>query len=491
MPSKRKIQIAAAILLTSSMSIAAPGLASAQAIGGNERGALNRTFQGSLLKDAAGKPVMLNGKPINFNARRSMFVTNIESMSEISFSEVMETLAADARNKGLDANATRDKLFNEWWSQAAGPECNPAFNGFPYDCPRNEANENAATAFSDGDGGYRAIAAINRLDLGDPINGVCGEARLIFARHQENFNPTNRNLVIFEASIPPVAEDPATGRKLVSFEACQPYADFWLSLSDSTMSPTQRGKAIRDFFLDGVPSQGIMPVISLANFGFDKGRGQIRTNQFLSGTAPLEWTLREFKPALSGTGIRFMPQPLAGNPSPMLFSTAAGDSDTAMVSKARLYATEVIAQLGALTADDINSFGALVSAPLATGDGHSQNRQKGDVVTNFNPDGILGKRLAAAALPNNLNPSQIVSRLQLLSCGGCHNFSGANSDMGLSKNQENFWPGAPRFTHVNENTANAETIDGEAHFPISDALKETFLPFRSDVFLATYFAAGE
>jgi len=49
-------------------------------------------------------------------------------------------------------------------------------------------------------------------------------------------------------------------------------------LSDKSISAPARGKLLHDFYLKGLPSYHVGPVVDIAHYTF--GTGQIRTNQF-------------------------------------------------------------------------------------------------------------------------------------------------------------------------------------------------------------------
>ena len=57
------------------------------------------------------------------------------------------------------------------------------------------------------------------------------------------------------------------------------------------MTTAARGKALHDFFLKGLPKDGIGPVVDASHYAGGPASGQIRTNQFMQP----HWTLREFK----------------------------------------------------------------------------------------------------------------------------------------------------------------------------------------------------
>ncbi len=119
---------------------------------------------------------------------------------------------------------------------------------------------------------------------------------MIFARNSGKTEDTNRNLIIFEARLKNPA--PASG-----LEGCRGIQEFWRDLS--TVSQDERGNRLKDFYLNGIPSKNIGPVIHIDNYA--PATGQIRTNQFLDQAGKFVWTLREFKIQALQPGLRIVP----------------------------------------------------------------------------------------------------------------------------------------------------------------------------------------
>jgi hypothetical protein len=189
------------------------------------------------------------GLPLN--RYLSIFVSDVETMSQIKFSEVMEQLASQSGDPLL----TKEILFHQWWDSAGqrpgqglGPHCDDesaasgdvggfnalsALNGFPYRCPRLEVAEASSDPFTNevdtNPSAYSAIAFSNRFDLVDDAKNPtdCGEYRIVFARNSGKLDALNRNLVIFEARVP--NPKPADG-----LQGCRP---IWIS---GMVCPTPR-----------------------------------------------------------------------------------------------------------------------------------------------------------------------------------------------------------------------------------------------------------
>lgn len=425
-------------------------------------------------------------------AANSLLISEIAVLERLSFHDVMEKLAEDARSKG-DQTATAEKLFDDWWDSQgtsnAANSCSSTVNGFPFDCPRPEAGQKSTDAFGEGAGKYILTAAVNRLDLRDGNWADCGEHRLIFALMAGADGtplPLNRNLIIFEASVPnPFPEQGAAG--------CQGIAQFWYDQSDPGLSIDERALALRDVFLNGWLPGNPNPIISLDNYGFHvassptpslvRPAGQIRSNQFMGGPDS-GWLLREFKPQSVNVSIAIRQQILAANPEPSLFAVKVEENDTDKATKAAKLGAALISQLEQLTIDDINKFNSTTPLTLNTADGHSQN-SKGNYAVQFDSagaDGIVENLLSATPLTvrKNLSPKQIVNRVRAMSCGGCHDFSNDDPDLGLSNGDK--WPKSAGigFVHVDE----TNSVNGS--FSISEALSLVFLKARMAEFKKTF-----
>ena len=326
-----------------------------------ERGGIGLDLQldKDFINRFSGKHVR-KGLLSKLDERLSIIVTDKASTSAITFSEVMDKLAADMNVKKLT-------LFQRWWdtagkipdgisdeerARATNVFCNSEtkhvasglsqINGFPYLCPRAERSQAFVDPFDNeaNGNGYTAIAFINRFDLADKDSGRhCGEFRIVFAKNSglkqtgdPNPPPTdNRNLIIFEALVPNPSPpdprvDPTPEKPFANLVGCRPIVEFWLSLSNTEMTTKARGRALHDFFLNGLPKDGIDPIVDARHYAGGLSRtarrappasGQIRTNQFMES----RWTLREFKTY----GGSIVPATVKSNPGNDLFSSFASE----------------------------------------------------------------------------------------------------------------------------------------------------------------------
>ena len=480
---------AAALLICSTSAIAqsvdARINAPEQRLNNPERGGLRLQYQRQGVQPGVTIKPPAPAAPA-LDPRKSIFVTDVDTVSKLTFFDVMDQL----RKQSNDPTLTPLRLFQQWWDTAAaapglfvGPHCEPMLNGFPYRCPRPEATEATSDPFTNPAGlqGYSAIAYSNRFDLADVQNPGrgCGEQRVVFARNSGKSPPPpnpNRLLIIFEALVP----NPHPHRGL---DGCEGIQKFWHDLSGN-MTPAQRGDRLRDFFLNGIPALNIRPVIhidSYSNIG-----GQIRTNQFLNQGGPngIEWTLREFKIQNLQPGIRIIPATVKTTPDTNLFA------GTAPVDLQAHFAARIADELqnlrGGPGGSEANAaaIGLNLSRP---GDDafnpfeSSENvEQRGSVEKAFKPTSLVGVYLAArldelkkpGGGGTNLTVNNVIQRIQTQTCAGCHQWSN-NQPLGGGAGN---WPSSLGFVHQSEQT---ETVNGVQRFMISETLRSPgFIPAR-------------
>jgi len=468
---------------------------------------------------------------LELNPHLSIFVSDVETTSQIKFSEVMDQLV----KQGGDGSLTKLALFRQWWDTAGqaatglglGPHCDDESapkdgfstrNGFPYRCPRLEKDEASSDPFTDESApeGYSAIAFSNRFDLigadvPDPkrpwrmLTPDCGEYRIVFARNSGKHSVSkaepgpHRNLINFEARVP--NPEPANGVK-----GCRPILDFWHGLSDKSISASARGKLLHDFYLNGLPRYHVGPVVDIAHYTF--GTGQIRTNQFLKNS--FIWTLREFKVVVGSDGrLRIVPDTVKTSPGNDLFRCGSVDPRVASLT------LNIRAQIGRLLGGagwakgvgNINSIGFSISGTgenAFEGDELDTDHVKlGDVSAAFLKPCVNGTphplsasiQDALDAVGSDLKPIDIVNRIRTQTCAGCHHYSGNPKDgSGIPKDGDEdlgggaFWlnkaaaeaehRGMP-FTHVSERKDDLkDAIVGSGKRYAISRVAEKFLEFR-------------
>jgi hypothetical protein len=452
------------------------------------------------------------------NRYLSIFVSDVETTSQIKFSEVMDKLVSQSGDRQL----TKQILFHQWWDSAGqrpglglGPHCDddsasvPAsgvatftalstLNAFPYRCPRLEVAEAAGDPFTNevdsNPSAYGAIAFSNRFDLVSPP-GDCGEYRIVFARNSGKLDALNRNLVIFEARAP--NPKPADG-----LDGCRPILEFWHSLSDTSLSAVGRGRRLHDFYMNGLPASGVKPIVDVANYTF--GTGQIRSNQFMLNdadprlsTPPFDWMLREFKTFLNNGTLAIVPDSVKTTPGNGLF--AAGSNDIRIASLNQDIRAQMRNILGAAGPgsglDDVNSIGFQTTGlGVNAFESNESNPPLGDIITAYAPAGIENPVIAAniraaiSLVGSSATSLNVANRLRTQTCAGCHEYS--NNDHGLGGKA--IWPDKTNgdathpkmpFTQQSERTADLQpAITGTGKRYAISTTVECLLDFR-EVFM--------
>ncbi|UXI70150.1 hypothetical protein [Tahibacter amnicola] len=415
--------------------------------------------------------------------RRSFAVTDKAILAQFTFKETMETIVMRG---GLDRSRALP-LFRQWWdTQNRKPGIGPGshcddqilqgqttFNGFKYECPRGEGALAQSNPFIFGPDSFEPVGLFNRFDLAPADGADCGEYRIVFAKGSGQVNFADRNLVIFEATLP-------NPRPQAGLDGCVRVAEFWDKLS-RTNNVSQRASQLKQFYFTGLP--GFRPVVHPDNYGAGpSGKGQIRSNQFMTFQSGGNWVLREFKLFRGDSNLvpcpADRPCPLAGmrpqtvktNPSATLFSD---NTETA-----RTFRTHFVnQQVANLAVPDINRFTFTPPKFFNTGESQEQGTDNDYVFafSNSPPSFRVQIQNKLNQIGSRLTPDQIIARAQAMSCAGCHQLSGFADIGGGQPN----WPGTLGFVHVTEQFTETGP-DGE-RFPISQALTDVFLPHRQNV----------
>jgi hypothetical protein len=419
-------------------------------------------------------------KVTTIDARRSLAVTEQTILARFPLQRVHSQLVAQS---GV-ANLTAQQLFRQWWDTQnpkpgnyAGPHCddvvdgngNATINGYPYLCRAGaEGSQAACDPFAAGSAcAYIPIGLFNRFDLA-PENGAhCGEHRIVYAKQSGVSSTSDRNLVIFEASLP--NPHPQQGLK-----GCQQIVDFWADLTGEN-SLTKRADALEHFYFDG--TSGVGPVVHVDNFGNNAlGAGQVRTNQFSNTTTG--WSLREFKLQRGCTGqtcttLTFVPVTNKNNAFGGLFDMGS------TLPAASAFQSFFPGQVGGLAATTATQIDIGVPDVFNT----AQSQASGSTAVEMKYLDQLGTHASPlradiqtqlTALGSTLTPDEIVLRAQVQTCAGCHRL---NNNVAIGGGIT--WPASLGFTHVTERET--EVVAGETRFLLSDALINLLLPARKAI----------
>jgi len=434
-------------------------------------------------------------KVTTIDVRRSLAVTEQTILARFSLQRVLTQLATQSGVPGLTATA----LFQQWWDTQnpapgayAGAHCDDTvtppygttINGYPYLCRDGaEGAQAGCDPFAaNSTCAYIPIGLFNRYDLA-PENGAhCGEYRIVYAKTSGITSTSDRNLVIFEASMP--NPHPQQGIK-----GCQQILDTWANLTLEN-DIQARAAVLENFYFNGTvqaPPQGqgqgqgqgvIPPVVSISNFGDNAlGAGQIRTNQFVNTTTG--WSLREFKLSRTCSGsicssMRFVPVTNKNNSCGLLFDP---NSSYTTAPAFRSFFPSQVANLSASTIPGLDiSTPDVFNMAQSQASGTTAAEMRYTVQFGTTPSSLRSDLQAQlTTLGSTLTPDDIVARAQALSCAGCHRLSN-NALLGGGLT----WPASLGFTHVTERET--EVVGGETRFMLSDALLNHFLPARRVIF---------
>ncbi|WP_096087437.1 hypothetical protein [Agaribacterium haliotis] len=387
---------------------------------------------------------------------------------------------------GSEMNTSGESLFRSLWDTQNPPErflsvaahnCTGSFNGFPYECREADGSQADPSKSSSFINNYHPIALINRYDLRDRKDFKnCGEARIIYAFGDGNDNNGNhgladdafdRSLMIFEAQL----ANPTPG----SAEGCKAIVDFWASLPEDDM-PQTRANMLRDFYLNGISSANISPVISSGNFVSNSG--QIRSNQFRSDNQPgipnpQGWVLHEFK--LNPLSFpKVIPVTVKSNPFGGLFNES--DRSSTAVSFRSSFLQEIDSLL--LPIDEF--FLTVTQDRFNNGQSHASGAiNENRYLTQASSGFIADIEAVLQAKNSELTAEQVLNRATAMTCGGCHmpgRFNLTHSDA-IGPGQS--WPSSSNldgFVQIDE------VLDNNQRYILSPALKEAFLPAREKDF---------
>ena len=351
-----------------------------------------------LLCSLAGLALHANVSNAAISTSKSLVITDTEILNTFSAREVVEKLINDTG----DTQQSAQDILDNW------PGCQNrlggTFNGFPVAC--------AGVDMGDIDT-YIPIAITNRFDLAASDGSNCGEYRIAFADiigfgFQVNF-------MIFEAQLP--NPNPQAG-----LEGCRPIAEFWADLSQIS-SATQNAASIHGFFFNGI--NGMAPAIHADHFaGGENGSGQIRLNQ--RNARLTTWNQFEFRTEPTVGSLVIRQSTTKDTPfSPL----ASDDSNHPLASSFKQAVLNAISTPGdALLASTISTLSIDLPDIFALGSSFSDDFDTdidGGVLGTFDSNGNFAANIQAQlnAVNSALTPDEIIARVNVLSCGGCHNHS--------------------------------------------------------------------
>ena len=363
-------------------------------------------------------------------------------------------------------------LFRQWWDSmsiidgqwAQTRRCadepldfvrGPTFDGLPTRC---SLGSHTFVGMEDPFGDVTALnklvpsAIVNRMDLAPSNFADCGEVRVIYAGGDPVFSGTR---AIFEARVPNPTPGCATG--------CVALANWWRRLStDRTraqgrLTAAETRARLEALLFTGIPELGGRPVVHIDNYrGADHytgSSGQIRINAAHNSNM---WELHEFKLerscATNPCTLRFVPTTVKSNPAGVLFydpallppeyasqaasfqarfvhgSLTRGGAvlESSAVDELALRFTPFTPGLSVLSRFDAGASSLLIShtADVSLFGGNDYT-----VVAHGGFRAAIEARLATLRarpvqpLTAPLTADHILTRLEALSCAGCHSLT--------------------------------------------------------------------
>ncbi|WP_394832777.1 hypothetical protein LVJ94_40370 [Pendulispora rubella] len=391
-------------------------------------------------------------------------MTNAIELEKFSFQSVMNRIVSNLGPTGQTSlglyQQMVDTLNDRAHGTTSGPHCDdqlvggqPAINGFPIQCPRQEGVLSKTNPFEPGDDGFAPVALVNRFDLAPQNGSNCGQYRIVYGKNSGIENVLDRMLFIFEAVLPNPHPEAGIG-------GCRPVAEFWANLSTDG-DANSRASKLANFYYSGLP--GFAPVIEASHYGpGGTDTGQIRANMFMNRVSQQPWELREFR--LGSVCGETSPCPLVAkntfvqvNPFGGLFGPNGQSSG---------FQTEFLDQVEALASGDVNTITMSTSSGFNAGESIESGTSNDYRVQAENNTGLhqaITAKLKSIGR-SDLTSNNILDRATTQSCAGCHQLS-IGDDLGAGAT----WPRSNLFTHVSEKRV------------ISPALAQVFLPFRAQV----------
>lgn len=409
---------------------------------------------------------------------RSLYVTELESVERFDLERVLARLLESAGA----TDQTPLELYQQWWDLNAddatgafdGPHCTDTLNGYPLQCPRDEAQLATTDPFSPTPL-YTTVGLVNRIDK-MPLDGsTCGQHRVSFNLMREipGADP-DFNYFIIELVVP-------NPRPELGVAGCLPLAKTWYDLT-SHGGPGPADRAARADVIEALYFEGIAgfpPLLSWENLrGSLAGSGQIRANQFLHSVSGQMWQLREYhlERLCDGSGCRLEVRmdTVKDNPFGLLFRAPGSPEAPAEAAAFQAWFVDQVESLA--TAADVNDLALAVPEVWNAGESTQpgflgENPQ--DFWNDYGLQGASNPGLLAAIqarlteIGSPLTPRNVLDRATATSCAGCHQIA-SNRDLGGGM----VHPDSLRFVHTDETRG------------MSPAVRDSFLPRRQAALMA-------
>jgi len=343
---------------------------------------------------------------VEIDSDRSLFIRDIAILERFSLNETLQRLLDDSGDVANTPQSLLDTL---------GSDCDPTMpiSAFGSSCGRisrlGDVND------------FQAIALTNRFDLASSTGEHCGEYRLALFNQQSGDSFNNVDFVIFESRLP--NPNPQLG-----LEGCRPVTNFWADLSNIDDINT-RADQLHDFYFNGLPN--FTPVVDVNNYrGSENGSGQIRFNRRTSARTA-SWLFLELRTHFSPGNFELLHSTVKDVPSATLLTgTAPSDLiqafEAAVIEGLDTPGEKLLSSsMGTLNYNLPNSLnvGSTGFSSTSINSGATFFSDNFDAQSNL--AGAIHKQLNAVG--SNLTPTQVIARVNALTCAGCHNQA---SDLG-------------------------------------------------------------
>ena len=372
--------------------------------------------------------ITMNISAVEVDTTKSIFITEKAILNQFRLegeNGVLETIAKSQGDFSKSAQVMFDSLMD---SSCTGAQ-DSTFNNLPSQCVFGSLEVDDVSE-------YQAISLANRFDLAPEDGENCGEYRVTFAPASKPIAAVSLDFLIFEAKLP-------NPNRSIGLEGCRPVTDFWASLSNEN-NINVRAQRLHDFYFNGLP--GFSPVITAQNYRGESVTpisGQIRLNRRDSIIDEI-WRFFEFNTQVNGNSVGIVKTTTKEN----AFDDLASDN-SAFPQQAQAFQAAVVDALSTngkgLLANTMSRLALDVPPEAETGGRRVSNKTRfgnvagkvfvgvpgADIFTpssseleqNFNQNtSTFASRIqhALTSSGSNLTPAQVLSRVEVLSCGGCH-----------------------------------------------------------------------
>ncbi len=406
----------------------------------------------------------LNSNSLSINPAQSLMVTDKSILQYFELKSVLQQML----DTGLDHQQSPADVMLAL--AELRQDCG-TFNGYP------EADDPARPRFCSPPGAsmdtflasldteltyYQPIALVNRYDLANSDGSDCGEYRIAYAGN--DLSP-RINFFIFEARLP-------NPKPKLGLAGCRPVVEYWANLSQKR-DPQERAQLLHTFFFKGI--EHFAPAISASHYaGENRGSGAIRLNARIDQRS--NWVFMQFRTKRAGNcapscTLNVAQEGLKDTPFPAL----AGIVEPALQAQSDAFQQAVLDAIHTpgqqLLANMVSELDTTLPFSSYLGRQHSGLPQKPGVIEAMSPAFEAAIAAKLAQVGSTLTPTNIITRVNSMTCAGCHN-------------QHSDQLGAPLALKTDSQTVEFLSTQLEAgpdgqRYTVKPAMQNLFLPERT------------